>query len=450
MNRKNICSIFGVFLAGILFGFLLTFSPKVIASSNQANSSGLGGYLQKLETSLNNLWHSLNNKKVEQKSSLNSSNNSLNKENKNSQLKGSKKSETKKTQSFGYTEHERRVIAVVKQASPAVVSIIISKYIPVVERYYTNPFGNLPPEFQPFFNFEIPQYKQKGIKKQEIGGGSGFIVSPDGLIVTNKHVVADKDASYTVLTNDGKRYNAKVLARDSLKDVAILKINAKNLPTLQLGDSDNIMMGQTVIAIGNALGEFRNTVSVGVVSGLSRTITATGGIGQSETIQGVIQTDAAINHGNSGGPLLALNGKVIGINTAMAQGAENIGFAIPINQVKKDIESVEKVGKIITPYIGIRYVIINPLIKDKYNLPVDYGALIVSGGNDEPGVVPYSPAAKAGLKEGDVVLEINGQKIDYKHTITSIISNLSVGQEITLKIMRDKKIFTKKLILGQR
>ncbi len=444
MDKKNFYSLLGIFLAGSLFGFILTFSPKVITTS-QVENAGLENYLQKLEDNLNELWRSLD-KSVPNKPKQNFQNKT-----KLQEKESTKKEESQeKSSNFGYTEHERRVVGVVKEASPAVVSIIISKYVPVVERYYVNPFEGLPQEFQPFFNFQIPQYKKKGMKKQEIGGGSGFIVSSDGLVVTNKHVVADKDASYTVLTNDGKKYDAKVLARDPLKDIAILKIKAKNLPTLKLGDSDNIMIGQSVIAIGNALGEFRNTVSVGVVSGLSRTIVASGGLGNSETIEGVIQTDAAINHGNSGGPLLALNGKVIGINTAMAQGAENIGFAIPINQAKKDIDSVRKVGKIIVPYIGIRYVIINPVIKEKYDLPVDYGALIIAGPGDEPGVVPYSPAAKAGLEEGDIVLEINGQKVDYKNTVSSIISKLSVGQEITLKIMRDKKKITKKLILGQR
>jgi len=332
-----------------------------------------------------------------------------------------------------------------------VVSVVISKYVPVVEQYYVNPFEDLPPEFKPFFEFEfrVPQYKQKGVKKQEIGGGTGFIVSSNGLIVTNKHVVLDKDASYTVLTNDGKKYKATVLARDPLIDVAILKIEAKNLPTLPLGDSDKVMLGQTVIAIGNALGEFRNTVSVGVISGLSRTITASGEGGYSETIEGVIQTDAAINRGNSGGPLIDLSGKVIGINTAMAQGAENIGFAIPINQVKRDIDSVLKTGRIVVPYIGIRYVIVNEVIKEKYDLPVNYGALIVSRDN-EPGVLPYSPAAKAGLKEGDIILEINGIKIDKDHSVAYLIRKYQVGQEISLKVMRNKKILNIKLKLGER
>ncbi len=227
---------------------------------------------------------------------------------------------------------EDAVVSAVKNTSPAVVSIIISKNLPLYEECYVNPFGDLFPGFQ------IPQICQKGTSLQEIGGGSGFIVSSSGLILTNKHVVSDKEAEYTVLTNDGKKYPAKVLALDLNQDLAVIKItiakdSTTSLATVKLGDSDNIQIGQSVIAIGNALGEFRNTVSVGVVSGLFRTITASGG-GTQETLGDLIQTDAAINSGNSGGPLLNLKGEVIGINTAMASGAENIGFAIPINKAK--------------------------------------------------------------------------------------------------------------------
>jgi serine protease Do len=224
---------------------------------------------------------------------------------------------------------EEEVILAVKNNSPAVASIIISKNLPLYEQCYVNPFGDLFPGFQ------IPQICQKGTQLQEIGGGSGFVVSADGLILTNKHVVSDRQAEYTVLTNDGKKYSAKVLALDPNQDLAIIKIEngTSSLPTAKLGDSDNLQIGQTAIAIGNALGEFKNTVSVGVVSGLGRTITAGGG-SASETIKDVIQTDAAINPGNSGGPLLNLKGEVVGINTAIVSGAESIGFAIPINQAK--------------------------------------------------------------------------------------------------------------------
>ena len=224
---------------------------------------------------------------------------------------------------------------VVKDASPAVVSVIISKYVPILEQEYYNPFGDDSP-----FKILIPRLKQKGTELKEVGGGSGFIVSADGLIVTNKHVVLDEEAEYTVLTNDGNKFPAKILARDPVQDVAVLKIDANNLPIVKLGDSDNIEIGQTVIAIGNALGEFRNTVSAGIVSGLMRTITAGGG-GFSEELEEVIQTDAAINPGNSGGPLLNLYGEVVGVNTAMASGAENIAFAIPINKIKATLGEMQ-------------------------------------------------------------------------------------------------------------
>ena len=212
------------------------------------------------------------------------------------------------------TSQEESTIKVVNDASPAVVSIIITKDLPVIEQYYINPFPDSP------FNFQIPQYRQKGTQKQEVGGGTGFIISENGMILTNEHVVADTEADYTVLTNDGKKYPAEVLARDSVRDLAIIKIKEadRSFPTLKLGDSDSLQIGQTIIAIGNALGEFRNTVSVGVISGLGRTITAGGG-GTVETQEDVIQTDAAINPGNSGGPLLNLKGEVIGVNFAMAQ-----------------------------------------------------------------------------------------------------------------------------------
>jgi len=239
------------------------------------------------------------------------------------------------------TDYEEQVINAVKIASPAVVAITISKNVPIIEQCPYNPFSNLPPEFQQFFgqNLQFYQPCQKGTKLQEVGGGSGFIISADGLILTNKHVVQDIKAEYTVFTNDGKKYSAKVLARDPNIDIAIIKISASNLPTIKLGNSDLIQVGQTAIAIGNALGEFRNTVNVGVVSGLSRNITASGGGGLMETIYNVIQTDASINPGNSGGPLLNLRGEVMGINTAIAQNAQSIGFAIPINQVKEIISN---------------------------------------------------------------------------------------------------------------
>ncbi len=350
-------------------------------------------------------------------------------------------------------QYEQAVVQSVKQASPSVVSIVITKDLPVIEQCPYNPFSNLPPGFQDFFGngsgFQFTQPCQKGTQEQQIGGGSGFIVSSNGLILTNKHVVADTAANYTVLTSDGKKYNAKVLARDPVQDLAVLKIDAANLPVMQLGDSNSLELGQTAIAIGNSLGQFSNTVSVGVISGLARTITASGADFGSETIQGVVQTDAAINPGNSGGPLLNLKGEVIGINTAIVSGAQNIGFAIPIDQAKRDIQSVEATGVIKTPYIGVRYTTITPDFASAQKLSVDHGAL-VRGSAAGPAVVLGSPAAKAGLQAEDIILEVDGQAVDTDHSLSTLIQQYNVGDTVTLQVQRGSQVLTLPLTLAER
>jgi len=348
------------------------------------------------------------------------------------------------------TSQEETIIQAVKEVSPAVVSIIISKDLPVFEQYFYNPF----PEFfgQSPFEFQVPGYRQKGTEKQEIGGGTGFIISEDGLILTNKHVVSDENADYTVLTNDGQKFPAKVLARDPVQDLAVIKI-AKNVSKpfsiVKLGDSGELQIGQTVIAIGNALGEFRNTVSVGVISGLGRSITASGG-GLVEILEDIIQTDAAINEGNSGGPLLNLKGEVVGVNTATVSGAQSIGFAIPINKAKKDIEQVKTGGKIVYPFLGVRYVLVTEKVKQDNNLSVDYGAYITKGEQGEPAVEPGSAADKVGLKEGDIILEFNNEKITTDNTLAKIITKYSPGDKVLLKILRGDKEIDIEVVLGER
>ncbi|MDE1970511.1 MAG: trypsin-like peptidase domain-containing protein [Patescibacteria group bacterium] len=345
--------------------------------------------------------------------------------------------------------HEERVINVIHQAMPGVVSIVVSKNEPVYEEYYTNPWqGNA--TVNNFFGGQIaiPNVRQNGTQLKEVGEGSGFIVSPNGLIVTNKHVVSDPTASYTVYLNDGQKFDATVLARDPFQDMAVVKIPAKGLASLVLGDSDTAMIGQTVIAIGNALAEFRNTASEGIISGLARTVTAQGA-NTEETLQGLIQTDAAINEGNSGGPLLNLKGEVIGVNAALAQGAQSIGFAIPINNVKRAIEDVATTGKISTPYIGVRYVLITKSLKDTEHLSVDEGAL-VRGDNNIPAVIKGSPADKAGIKEGDIILSVNGALISQEKSLTDIISQYKVGDVITLKVLRGKDEEDVSMLLVER
>ncbi|MBP6866201.1 MAG: trypsin-like peptidase domain-containing protein [Candidatus Pacebacteria bacterium] len=332
---------------------------------------------------------------------------------------------------------ENTVIDTVKQTNPAVVSIIITKEVPKYEVYNDpsqkqNPFGDL----LPGFNINIPQYRQNGTEKKEVGGGSGFFVSSDGLIVTNRHVVSADNVEYAVYTNSGKKYDAKVVARDQVLDIALIKVTGSGFPYLKLGDSDGLEVGQTVIAIGNALAEFKNSVSVGVISGLSRSITAGDGAGATELLDKVIQTDAAINPGNSGGPLLNLAGEVVGVNVAVAQGSENIGFALPINSVKSAIDSVKATGKIVRPYLGIRYIAINPEMKAKNNLTVDYGVLVKSGNNaNELAVVPGSPADKAGIVENDIILEVDGQKLGENTSLASAIRGKKVGNVVPLRVL---------------
>ncbi len=358
-------------------------------------------------------------------------------------------------QTIAIPDEESAVTAVVEKASPAVVSIIISKDIPKIQDFFEDPF-----DWDPFFNpfgwrRERRQQDQGETEKQEIGGGSGFIVSKDGLIVTNKHVVSDQSADYTVMTkikDEEKRYSAKVMAIDPTNDLAILKIDVKeDLPTLELGDSSALKVGQTVIAIGNSLGEFRNTVSKGIISGLKRNVTAGNGFGQAEQLSEVIQTDAAINPGNSGGPLLNIAGQAIGVNVAMAQGAENIGFALPINLVKKAIGSVKEKGKIVQPYLGIRYILVTKEIQKQNNLPYDYGALVLRGERmTDFAVVPGSPADKAGIVENDIILEVNGVKINEKNQLSAQIAKYNVGDTVTLKIWHKGEEKTVQVKLEER
>lgn len=342
-----------------------------------------------------------------------------------------------------YTSEEVAVVNAVKKANPAVVAITISKNVPVYEQY----FERIPSPFGDFFGddffggFTIPQLRQKGTELREVGGGSGFLVSADGYIVTNRHVVADEKAEYTVFTNDGKKYDAKVVARDPALDLAIIKINGSGFEHLAFGDSDKLQVGQSVIAIGNALAEFRNTVSMGIVSGLSRTITASDRMGGNvESLDQLIQTDAGINPGNSGGPLINLAGEVIGVNVAMADGAENIGFALSSNSVKSIVESVQKTGKIVRPYLGIRYVEIDEAIKEKNKLSVDYGVLVQRGATvSDLAVIPGSPADKAGIVENDIILEIDGTKLTSDKSLSGLIRTKKVGDTVQLKVLSKGK-----------
>ncbi len=314
---------------------------------------------------------------------------------------------------------ESAITEVVKKASPAVVSIVISKDIS------DSAFS---------FFFGQQNQGQPGSNIQEVGAGSGFFVSKDGLILTNKHVVSDKTAQYTVVTSDGKKYDAKVMTLDPSNDLAIMKVDISDAPHLDFADSSQLELGQHVIAIGNSLGQFQNTVTSGVVSGLSRKIVAGDRTGQ-EQLDGIIQTDAAINPGNSGGPLINLVGQVVGVNTAVAQGSQSVGFAIPSNDAKVALDSFVRSGKIVRPFIGVRYMLLSKAIADQEKLARDHGALLIEG--DTPtdfAVMPGSPADKAGLKEGDIILEIDGMEINENNSLPNILKNYKPGDRITAKV----------------
>lgn len=334
------------------------------------------------------------------------------------------------------------IVEVAKKVCPSVITIVISKDLPKVEGFYLMPFGGQ--------ELVLPKVKKEK-EKTKIGGGSGFIVSPDGYVLTCHHVVSDPEADYTVIIDPKNKYPAKVLANDPLIDVAVLKIQNKNFPYLELGDSDKIELGETVVAIGNPLGEFEDTLSAGIISGLSRRITAFGGPqARATSLRGLIQTDAAINPGNSGGPLVNMEGKAIGINTAVIMGAQNIGFAIPINYAQKTLEEVQKYGKIRRPFLGVRYVILNQEISRMNKLPVDYGALVVRERLGEPAILKGSSADKSGLKEYDIILEADDKKITEENSLSDILKDREIDAEISLKVLRERKEIILKVKLEEK
>lgn len=318
---------------------------------------------------------------------------------------------------------EEAVIATYEGLLPSVVSILITERV-------SNDLGE--------------------VSLQETGGGTGFFVSADGYIITNKHVVSQQNVNYTVITNTGKEYVGSVLARDPLFDIAILKVEGSGFKPAKLGDSDKLRIGQTVIAIGNVLTEFQNSVTRGIISGVGRTITASGS-DLTETIEGAIQTDASINPGNSGGPLVNLKGEVIGINTAIYRSGEALGFAIPVNTAKNALDKFKKFGEITRTFLGVRYIMLNRYLSFANKLPVREGAYVMlpqPGG--DPTVIPDGPADTAGIQPGDVILEVDGKKLTALNSLSSAISKYDPNTEVTLKVLRAGVEHLLKATLGER
>jgi serine protease Do len=321
------------------------------------------------------------------------------------------------------TPSEESIAAVAKAVSPSVVSVLTTSSAA------TGFYGR--------------SYTQEG-------AGTGMIVSPDGYIMTNRHVVADA-SKVTVVLPSGKTYeDVKVLGSDPLNDVAFLKIsNVSGLPAITFGDSKTIRIGQTVIAIGNALGQYQNTVTSGIISGIGRPVVASSdgtASGDTETLTDLIQTDAAINSGNSGGPLLNLKGQVIGINTAVAQDAQSIGFAIPISSTMGLLHHVIKTGKVERAYLGVQYIPITPAVKQRYKLSVENGNYVTS--EQGSSVQPGGPADKAGVKDGDVITAVNSDQIGEGSSVSTLISQYEPGQTVQLTINRSGKEIHLNVTLG--
>lgn len=321
------------------------------------------------------------------------------------------------------TPDEESIAAVAKAVSPSVVSVLTSTN--QVSRLYSQ------------------QYQQEG-------AGTGMIVSSNGYILTNKHVVEGAD-SVTVVLTDGKQYeNVEVLGSDPLNDVAFLKIKGvSGLPAITLGDSKTIRIGQSVVAIGNALGQYQNSVTSGIISGTGRPVIATSdgtANGQPESLTDLIQTDAAINSGNSGGPLLNLKGQVIGINTAIAENAQSIGFAIPISATKGMLSHVIKTGKVERAYLGVQYISITPAVKEEYDLAADSGDYVTADRGSS--VQSGGPADKAGVRDGDIITSVNGYKVGEVASVSTLISEYEPGQKVELKVLRDGRELTLNATLG--
>ncbi len=295
---------------------------------------------------------------------------------------------------------------------------------------------------------------EKTTQKERVkkGSGTGFLISADGLILTNKHVASagdEKTAEYRIILHNNKQYYAQFIGKDPLNDLAVLKIFDKDLPYVELGDSDNLQVGATVIAIGNVLGRYQNSVTKGIISGLGRNIIASDQVGNIESLDNILQTDAEINFGNSGGPLVNLEGKVIGVNVAIDQTGSAIGFAIPINDARPVVKSVREIGRIIRARAGVRYLMLTPEIAQDGGFKRSSGALIINGQDGSPGVLPDSPASRAGLEAGDIIFEINAIELGGTNTLLSVLQRYKPGDRIGLKIQREDKIIIKVLTLDE-
>ncbi|NLL61888.1 MAG: Do family serine endopeptidase [Candidatus Atribacteria bacterium] len=309
------------------------------------------------------------------------------------------------------------IAAIAEKVGPAVVNIDVVRYVT------SSPFSIRDPIFEWFFE-QREEFRRRVPQK---GAGSGFIVDKEGYVLTNEHVVRGAEEIKVTLA-DKREFKGKVVGSDTTTDMAIIKIEAKNLPAVALGDSDELRVGEIVIAIGNPY-NLDKTVTMGVVSAKGRNISA--GTGEHE-YSNLIQTDAAINPGNSGGPLLNTKGEVIGINTAIIPYAQGIGFAIPVNVAKRNLDDLINLGKVRRPWIGVYIQEVTPEIADQFKLDKAEGVLIAD-------VISGSPAEQSGLARGDVILSVDNKKVNSPQELQDAIRSLQIGDKATLKVNRDGK-----------
>lgn len=330
-------------------------------------------------------------------------------------------------------DEQEATIRAIKKVSPAVVSIAVSDMVEVETKLED---GTV----------------KKEMKKVNRGSGSGFIISANGFIITNRHIAsaASRDrGEYKVTLQSGKQYYAQFIGNDPLHDLSLLKIFDSNLPSVTLGDSSKLTVGTTVIAIGNSLGRYNNSATKGIISGLYRNIEAFGNNGTSEDLKNVMQTDAEINLGNSGGPLIDLQGNVIGINVAKDLSGNSVGFSIPINEAKPIIMSARTYGRIIRARLGVRFVMITPEIAEERQTSRSSGALLIVSDKGEAAITPGGPAEKVGLQANDIIFEIDGRPIDERLPLSSYINQFSPGKKLGLRIQRGQEVFTKIVTLDE-
>lgn len=344
------------------------------------------------------------------------------------------------------TVEESDVTDAIERVAPSVVSIVALKDVPVnyyyrTDKNVTNPFVS------PFFNnpneSKLPNVEYK---YEQVSGGTGFIVQADGLVLTNRHVVQDEEADYKIVLSDGSEYEAEVKSRDPFDDVAVLQIVVKDgekadFPFVEFDDSDSLKIGQKVVAIGNALAQYNNTATEGIISAKGRDVAAYDeGAGLTRNLSGLLQTDAAINFGNSGGPLVDMDGKVIGMNSAVANSANGIGFAIPSNDIAPILKSFQDNGEIVHPVLGVRFLMLTEDQAKEIDKSLTAGALLVADelqGVDS--IVKGGAADKAGLKDLDVILAVDDEEVNLDNPLHKIIRKYAPGDKITLRVWRDGK-----------